>query len=128
MKIGFTGSRHGMTEAQQEQVKNLISSLGASEFHHGDCVGSDAQAHDVAKQLNLKIVIHPPSVNKYRAHKSGDECKPAKPYLTRNKEIVKATDLMIACPSSSNATSRSGTWATIRFTQKSGKQIHILYP
>ena len=128
MKIGFTGNRHGMTENQKKQFNELIISLGGSEFHHGDCVGSDAEAHDMAFEQKLRIVIHPPTANKHRAHKNGDEHRPAMTYLARNKEIVKASDVMIASPSSLIPAQRSGTWSTIRFAQKSGKQIHILHP
>ena len=128
MIIGFTGSRNGMNEKQKKQFKVLLTELAGTEFRHGDCVGADSQAHDYAASTEMKIVIHPPTVNKNRAHKVADEVLPAKAYLSRNKDIVKASDLMIACPSSSNAASRSGTWATIRFTQKSGKKLHILHP
>ena len=49
MIIGFTGTRYGMTQSQALQLTQLLAELhsqhGVQEFHHGACVGSDAEAH-----------------------------------------------------------------------------------
>jgi hypothetical protein len=62
MKIGFTGSREGMSTHQKEQFVLKLNELGVTEFHHGDCAGADAQAHDIIREFfpNVKIVVHPP--------------------------------------------------------------------
>ena len=31
-------------------------------FHHGDCIGADAEAHDIAVAMACEIVIHSPIV------------------------------------------------------------------
>lgn len=56
MKIGFTGTRHGMTNQQKNQFFKIIINLNdLKEFHHGDCIGADAlmQIHI----LLFKIII-----------------------------------------------------------------------
>jgi hypothetical protein len=50
--IGFTGTRHGMTPAQRHAVSQLIAELAAGAAftaHHGDCVGADAEFHDLCR-------------------------------------------------------------------------------
>ena len=39
MKVGFTGTRLGMSQNQKEQFVLKLSELDVHEFHHGDCVG-----------------------------------------------------------------------------------------
>ena len=64
IKVGFTGSRHGMTQEQYDELKKIIKAKEISEFHHGMCIGSDLRAHDhvdsVKKDRGIKIVGHPP--------------------------------------------------------------------
>ena len=46
MKVGITGTRMGMNEHQFDGVQELLTKLyeAGAEFHHGDCVGVDAEA------------------------------------------------------------------------------------
>lgn len=125
MKIGFTGTQRGMTPAQQYEVAHLLTS--EDEFHHGDCVGADEQAHGLALILNIPIVRHLPWDEKKRAFcEGGEEVKP-KPYLLRNHDIVDATDMLIATPAGPE-TVRSGTWSTIRYASKVGKPVLVVMP
>lgn len=128
MKIGFTGTQKGMSQSQQRAFTRLILSLKIIEFHHGDCIGADSQAHDIVKDMNkeIKIVIHPPSDSSKRAYKRGDVIRYELPYLERNKLIVQETRLLIAAPFSLQEELRSGTWATIRYARKTGQPILIL--
>lgn len=70
MKVGFTGTREGMTAAQRLAFSKLIAELFVDEFHHGDCVGSDAEAHDAVVDLygSDKITIHPPDDTRLQAY------------------------------------------------------------
>jgi hypothetical protein len=45
--IGFTGTRQGMTAEQKSALRNLLDG-GAGDFHHGDCIGADSEAHGIA--------------------------------------------------------------------------------
>ncbi len=142
MHIGFTGSQTGMTPAQRNIVCALLFishctgvRIGAPRFessgvyfHHGDCVGADAEAHDIARDLMYHIVGHPPDDDKARAFKEFDDSWDVKPYLTRNREMVDACDVLIATPKGLEEELRSGTWATIRYAKKTHTNIVIIYP
>lgn len=129
-KIGFTGTREGMSEKQKEAFAEYISSQTFQEFHHGDCIGSDKEAHDIVVKLRedtgkkIKIVLHPPKYTKYRAYCKGDLSLSPKDYLTRNHDIVDVSDVVIATPLSKEKL-HSGTWSTVRYARKKDKKINI---
>jgi len=135
IKIGFTGTREGMS---QRQINILTSYLSIArghmlrkgethEFHHGDCVGADAEAHNIAVFFGLNIVIHPPISESQRAWCQGfRELKEEKHYLERDRNIVNACNVLIAAPKSDVEEIRSGTWATYRYARKVGKPITLL--
>lgn len=130
--IGFTGTQDGMSEAQQATVTKLLTEYGevhpAFVFRHGDCIGSDAQAHDIARAAGAKIVLHPPLQAEKRAHCKGDDEKAPLDYLERNKEIVKGSTVLIATPKKATEEKRSGTWATIRDARKRGIKVQLVQP
>lgn len=138
MKIGFTGTRKGMTRRQKRQFEGIIQKLGPAEFHHGDCIGADSDAHEIINHINVHpldifknaiiIVVHPPTHDKLRAHRKGHTILEPKPYLERNEDIVEETDLLIATPESSEEQARRGTWHTVRQARKMNKPIIILNP
>ena len=133
-KIGFTGTRKGMTIPQELSFKEYLLKISISEFHHGDCVGSDLEAHNIInKDFNCDIIIHPPKNNKFRAfcykednskHKILEE----KEYLDRNNDIVDNCDILVAIPDTKYQEFRSGTWSTIRYGLKQGKKVIIINP
>lgn len=134
--IGFSGSIEGMTEQQMSSVIELFSNivrvsrqLGVRiEVHHGDAVGCDAQMHELARAMDVPIVIHPPVDDRLRAFCTGAETVlPEKPYLVRDGDIAQS-DILIACPRQMEEVVRSGTWATIRYSRKNGKRRIIVFP
>jgi len=123
---GFTGSRRGLTIGQVLLLENALISCEATELHHGDCVGADAQVHKIAKGLDLLVCIHPPKNDRYRAFCQGaGAMHPVRSYLRRNRDIVDACDVLIAAPDGPERL-RSGTWATIRYARKRGKRVIIV--
>lgn len=134
MKIGFTGNQDGMNVRQRKEFANLMlwrwSVTGREdEFHHGDCVGSDEQAHIIVRQIDHAwIAIHPPENTSKQAGMLGNESFPPKRYETRNHEIVDACDVLIATPSTEDEVLRSGTWATIRYAKRQHKPVIIIGP
>lgn len=129
MKIGFTGTQQGMTEPQKETVEFILRNKKTTddEFHHGDCVGADEQAWKMAFQLYIKTVGHPPKDPSKRAFTSNDENWPEEDYLVRNHHIVDECELLIATPGGPEKL-RSGTWATIRYAKKIGRDTAIISP
>lgn len=127
MIIGFTGTRSGMTTFQRKRLTSFLEH-SKGEFHHGDCIGSDAQAHDIAEKT-MECVIHPPLKNVARAFKKAKVIHEPKDYLKRNLAIVEICELLIATPGSSTEESRgSGTWATIRYARRAKKRTIIIHP
>jgi hypothetical protein len=118
-----------MTPSQKVSFQRLLDELHVTELHHGDCVGADAEAHDLAREVGIKIVVHPPVGKERRAFKVGDEIRGELANLDRNREIVKAVGgALIACPSGFTEFLRSGTWATVRYASKYCSAIWIILP
>lgn len=119
MHIGFTGTRQGMQPIQKHNLRLVLSALRSPSrpqwFHHGDCVGADAEAHEIARELGFKTHIHPPTISSKRAFCQGDELSEPKSYLTRNRQIVNSVSIMIAAPSSYDWETPSGTRNTFNY-------------
>lgn len=126
VKVGFTGTQHGMTFMQKETLYHLLLELGPDEFHHGDCIGSDAEAHDIAVIIGIEIHIHPPNNPSKRAYKKGTQIYPELPYLSRNTNIATKTNILIATPGEDYEVIRSGTWSTVRRARKLDRKIYII--
>jgi len=138
--VGFTGSRSGMTEYQKDRFLELFSkfwhkSAGLVCFHHGDCLGADTEAHKIVKDIIGKqnIVIYPghpynPFREPWRGYNEAGVVQKSKPFLVRNKNIVKQSDIVIATPKERTEILRSGTWATIRYAKKNKTHVIIIYP
>lgn len=131
MKTGFTGTQRGMTQEQKETLRGILAGRDG-EFHHGDCIGADAEAHDIAVEVGLQPIIHPPDNPTKRAFKQARPritfVRQAKPYLERNHDIVDETIELIATPGEGTPQLRSGTWATIRYARKLKRMVTIIYP
>ncbi len=133
MNIGFTGTASGMTDAQKARVKILLQkyNIGECEFHHGDCVGADAEANEIAYGIGMPVVLHPPDNPTLRAFCT-DAVKlmhEEKKYLVRNHDIVDDTHLLIGTPFFYNEILRSGTWATIRYGKKKDNYaVYVVWP
>lgn len=129
--IGFTGTREGLTGPQHLSLRRVLSALlssPADTFHHGDCIGADAQAHDTTRNVShARIIGHPPDKSVIRAFKGCDILRAELPYLVRNRNIVDATDEMVATPDGPER-QRSGTWSTIRYALKKGQRVNIVWP
>lgn len=132
--VGFTGTRDGMSVKQKfflrkslEEVvkKNAKTTLY---FHHGDCIGADAEAHDIAEGLGFEIVIHPPDEPGLRAFKKAAIILPEDLYLKRNRDIVDSSHIVLGCPKERKNVVRSGTWATIRYARNKKKLWKIIRP
>ena len=137
MRVGFTGTRDGMTNEQHRAVIAWMKHRRPSEFHWGVCVGADSDAFDIvssAPDLSFsppRTVAHPPermSMASQADLQFADEVRPATDYLSRNRNIVDACDVLLACPKEAGEERRSGTWATIRYARRVGRPVVIVWP
>lgn len=128
MKIGFSGTRMGMSQHQKEQFVLKIQELGITEFHHGDCEGADSEAHDIVREFFPDVIIvgHLPLSSYLQAFKKCDKVESPLDYLKRDKKIVDDTVFLIAAPLSDIETKRSGTWYTIRYARQINRPHYIL--
>jgi hypothetical protein len=117
--IGFTGTQHGMSEAQKLQLYFFLQSQLQSKpplvFHHGLCIGADAEAAEMAMDLGYWVVAHPGNnPSKQSKERLYDELRSPLPNLERNLVIVKLSNLLISAPQQNKEIQRSGTWSTVR--------------
>jgi len=139
--VGFTGSRAGLTDAQKNTVAQLLKWIKPDEVHHGECVGADANFHEIVRGVlpQCHIIGHPPLMVTYHASLKGyyrEEKR--KGYLKRDNDIVDACDILIGCPKIGRTFQvvertalnpyRGGAWYTINYAQKVGKEIVIVKP
>ena len=128
MKIGFTGTREGMSQNQKEQFVLKMFELNPTEFHHGDCEGADAEAHDIIREFlpDVKIIVYPPLSFRRRAMKQGDVTLKPEEYIKRDYKIVDSVDFLIGAPKTDAEQIRSGSWTTIRYARKNNRPHTVL--
>ncbi len=117
-----------MTPAQQERLRELLAASPGAILHHGDAVGADAEAHDIAAALGLPVVIHPPSEDRQRAFKASPLVRAPRPYLKRNRAIVRESAMLIAAPAGAIEEHRSGVWSTVRYARRIGRPVRVILP
>ena len=129
MRIGFTGTRDGLTPQQKERLRKALIHFQPTEFHHGDCVGADAESQKFIDDLFpfCKVVIHPPIDTTLRALCKGDEYRECKPFLERNWNIVSECEILLACPKEMDEDLRSGTWTTVRYGRELKKKGFLIF-
>ena len=133
MFLGFTGTHKGMSAKQKLEFIALLHELKPKEFHHGCCVGADADAHSLVRGFdpNVRIVGHPPINMRMVHHRVMGDCnhlETPRAYLARNHNIVHATAVLVATPKTHTEELRSGTWATVRYARNRGGVIRMIYP
>lgn len=132
--IGFTGSRAGMSVAQQEQLSSFLNTFDPTTYvHHGCCVGSDEQFNEICLTLGKFYITGHPGVDIDGRPKNRSTCPvhtiwPEKQYLDRNRDIVGVSNVLIATPNTMVEERRSGTWSTIRYATASSKNVVLIFP
>lgn len=131
MILAFTGTRRGMTDVQKTEVARILCAVKPDTVYHGDCVGADAEFHDLVREhlLETKIVIWPgPSGDDLRARKQGDEIKPVMNHLARNRAMVDGAQVVIGAPFENERQTRGGTWYTIDYSAKKCRARYLCKP
>jgi hypothetical protein len=80
--------------------------------------------------MRYSIVLHSPTNPTKRAWRQAPDHmrRPTKPYLDRNKYIVRDIVSLIATPAEAEEQLRSGIWSTVRFARKQGKPVVLILP
>lgn len=127
--VAFTGTQRGMTAEQFDRFCSALTLdvMAFDWFHHGDCIGADAQAHAAVRRLTTRIHVHPCNIPSKRAFCVGDAASPVAPPLDRNRVMVDLSAALIATPGQMVEELRSGTWSTIRYARKR-IPVHIIWP
>ena len=117
-----------MTDLQKERIEFLLKQFEPTEFHHGDCFGSDEESHEIAFSLKIWTVVWAPIKKDFRSFREGDDIKKPQSYLARNRSIVDSCDLLLATPAEYVEQDRGGTWYTVRYAFKQNKPAIIILP
>lgn len=133
VNIGFTGTQKGMTDEQYDTVDRMVKAIVRATSldvvaHHGDCVGADADFHDICEEHRVVVETHPANMDTKRAFKRAKVVHPTMPPLVRNRVIVDSCSLLIVTPRSTKEQVRSGTWATVRYARQCGRVMWIAMP
>ena len=120
MKIGITCCRDFTDNSfLNDCLNNIIDSIGNKNtaIIAGGCAGADTLAKNYAFERGLEYIEYLP---KFKTDKS--IAYHPRYYLDRNKEIVKACDLLVAFYDGKS----KGTGFTINYAQKTGKKCIIV--
>lgn len=132
IRVGFTGTRRGMTVTQRAYVRQTLVAWDdryfLDEAHHGACVGADLEFHALMEQMGVRVIVHPSMVKRQTVLKTAFRTLTPLPPLVRNKCIVTDTDVLLAAPATVHEIVRSGTWATVREARRRGRPIVIVAP
>ncbi len=126
MIVGFTGTQLGMSQKQLDELTRILIRLAPCDLHHGDCIGADAEANEIAIGLGIKTGAHPPKNPKKRAYCECNTWFAPKEYIQRNHDIVDICEHLIIAPRTNTQVVRSGTWATYRYAKACGRPYTIL--
>ena len=138
LRVGVTGTQKGMTPGQKGQFVDFLVELDQSpkgpivHFRHGDCIGADADAHNLVRLNfeNVMIIGHPPKNETKRAFCKVDLEMASFDHLVRNRMIINNSDYLVACPGEPDEQLRSGTWSTVRYARNhmGMSRIHLILP
>lgn len=133
MRIGFSGTRLGLTQKQRFNFIRWfqVECNNMTEWHEGDCMGSDAEVVAIVKAfrrtiINPLIISHPPLNERLRAFAYADEIRDAKGYVERDKDIATESDMLVITPKDYNRT--GGTWITANFALEQVKPVLCFWP
>lgn len=131
--LAFTGARAGLSTVQQQHLWRLLRILYGRGFRtllQGCAVGADEACALLAEQTGYLVEGHPSNVRSQISVPALICCdrlhRPAPP-LVRNRVMVEAAALLLACPAGPEVL-RSGTWSTIRHARRIRRQHWLLFP
>lgn len=135
IRIGFTGTRKGLTLPQEKSLKGLLGKLkkkhDITAAHQGCAIGADEVFALAADALGIAVKGHPSNLESQTSERAllvCDEVFDPMPPLVRNRMMVDRVQLLIACPAEMEEQARGGTWSTIRYARKLSRLMAICWP
>jgi hypothetical protein len=141
MILGFTGTREPITKLQSDWLWWLFEHVKIEQGHHGACINADEAFHDMALAHQVPLMVHPSSSKKHMAQGLiAVRCLvahplvtvlPAKPPLNRDREIVGASQGLVALPVQLHQPPPlqwGGTWFTVDYALRMNRPVIICYP
>ena len=126
--VAFVGTRQGLAELQRDSLATLLSSVhyGTLHIHHGGSLGADTELHHMAHTKGHLCIVHPANnavlgirilAGTFRP--VCEHCKflPPAGSASRDRRMIQASEVLIACPYEFNATLNSRVWAAIRYAR-----------
>ena len=135
-KLGFTGTREGLTAGQALALKLKVQELASEHAGnivavHGACVGADASFDEICAELSIPRKMRPGPVPKLRmglARRLGSFVFEPEPFEVRNKKIAEEATHLLVCPKQMAEQRYGGTWQTYRFGLRRDIQISTFFP
>lgn len=137
--IAFTGTRRGLSRSQYQALVEVLSAFPGAPVHNGAAHGADRECLAALTKLGPRNVHYWPSNESQREyafrwgtdferHPLGAKFNPMLPPLDRNRRMVEAATVVVACPQGYAEELRSGTWATVRHARRLGRRLVIVWP
>lgn len=129
----FTGTRAGMSRAQNNLVGELLRTGKPIVLRHGGAIGADMEAHAIWRaSLQSEGVANVWPASEDRAAVFRNQFRvylePVQPPLFRNTEMVKRSGFILAAPHYNHEELRSGTWHAIRQGGEFKKPTLVVWP
>ena len=124
--IGFIGTQKEMTKVQRaeviKQIHQFYSSLDVCLFHYGDPIGDNAEAAEIAKEINYCIIGHPSDNEAF--HASFPNHFTAHPFENevRNRNIINSCKVLIITSENMNST----IWSFINYVYN--HKVIVIFP
>lgn len=128
LQVGFVGAPEGMTQRQLFRVRVLLRSFGAVEVHFGGNPGADEQLYRLADDLRLWRKVHPLLCSAERSEVTGDVVYPPKQENERYHDVLTASGVLIAAPSSAQCRSGGRVWSVVADAVASGMPVVVVTP
>ena len=131
-RIGLAATCDGLSLIQAHELVKILTVLrarGATELHHGVCVGGDDQANTLAHEAGYRTVGHPLVDGRYCDHTDCDEYRRPLHRGGFDDVIIRETDLLLAFPRTDGEQYvNSNVWLTIRRACKRGMPRLVVGP
>lgn len=132
LKVGFTGTRIGLTFVQFDAlVRSFDHFVGEEQVNLfiGGAEGADEQVFNWALGWpSVEYIAIFPATGRIPSYGMSFCTQDPKPPLDRNRDIVSRVDYLFVAPSGMVEERRSGTWATYRYAKKKGIARWIVWP